>query len=192
MEAVAKVDPTFAITTIVNDAGEVVDLFCGDWVTSHRAACDAYASGHTIKIPEKRDIVVASCSGFPHDINMIQAHKTLDAAARACNDRGTIVLFAECSNGIGRDDFLNWFAAADSREIAANLCKKYQVNGQTAWNLLRIAERFDIRIFTRLETSQVEKMRLTKVNDANALPNVDDGQKDGYILASGAKFAILE
>ena len=105
MEAVAKINPVFAMTTVVNDAGAVVDLFCGNWITSHRAACDAYATEHTIKIAEKRDLVIASCGGFPHDINMIQAHKTLDAAARACKRGGTIILLAECADGLGRDNF---------------------------------------------------------------------------------------
>ena len=77
MEAVAKVNPAFAISTIVNDRGEAVDLYCGNWKTSHRASCDAYASDHTVHIAEKRDLVIVSGGGFPHDINIIQAHKAL-------------------------------------------------------------------------------------------------------------------
>ena len=61
MEAVSLVSPAFAINTITNEAGEAVDLFCGDWVTSHRAACDAYAAEHTVHIAERRDFVIASC-----------------------------------------------------------------------------------------------------------------------------------
>ncbi len=187
MEAVAKIDPAFAITTVVNDASEVTDLFCGNWITSHRAACDAYADEHTIKIAEKRDFIIASCGGFPHDINIVQAHKTLDAAARACSDGGTIVLLAECSDGLGHDFFLNWFDAASSDEMAANLCKKYQVNGQTAWSLLKKAERFNIKIVTGLENSQTDKMRLVKTSDPNSLISATD---KGYILPFGAKFHL--
>ncbi len=192
VDAVAKVDPAFAITTVVNEAGGVVDLFCGNWVTSHRAACEAFAADHAIKIAEKRDLVIASCGGFPHDINMIQAHKTLNAAARACNDGGTIVLLAECADGLGRDDFLNWFEAGDSNELAANLCKKYQVNGQTAWSLLRKAERFDVKIITDLDIAQTEKMRLMKINRADASSIVSHGSTSAYIFPHGAKFAVSE
>ena len=190
MEAVAKINPVFAMTTVVNDAGAVVDLFCGNWITSHRAACDAYATEHTIKIAEKRDLVIASCGGFPHDINMIQAHKTLDAAARACKRGGTIILLAECADGLGRDDFLNWFEAKTSKELALNLCKKYQVNGQTAWSLLRKAERFDVRIVTGLEKAQTAKMRLAK-SDKSDISSISRAKSSpGYIIPDGAKFAI--
>ncbi len=187
MEAVAMVDTAFAITTVVDDAGEIVDLFCGNWKTSHRAACDAYAAEHTIKFKEKRDLVIASCNGFPHDINIVQAHKTLDAASRACSDGGTIVLLAECADGLGRDDFLNWFDAADSSDLAANLCKKYQVNGQTAWSLLKKAERFNIQIVTGLEKSQTDKMRLVKITDPASVISTAD---KGYILPFGGKFQV--
>ncbi|HEX3102571.1 MAG TPA: hypothetical protein VHQ01_12295, partial [Pyrinomonadaceae bacterium] len=140
----------------------------------------------------KRDLVIASCGGFPHDINMIQAHKTLDAVARACNDGGTILLLAECADGLGRPDFLTWFEAADSGELAVNLCKKYQVNGQTAWSLLRKAERFEVKIVTDLDGMQTEKMRLAKINEADVSSIASNGSTSAYIFPNGAKFAVSE
>lgn len=185
MEVVGKINPSFAISTIVNDAGEAVDLFCGDWTTSHRVACDKYAADHTITIPEKRELVIASCGGFPHDINMIQAHKTLETASRACAGGGTIVLLAECADGLGRKDFLDWFDAENSAALAEKLCAAYQVNGQTAWSLLKKAERFDIRIVTALDNEVPGKMKLKKTGDLDGLPDVS-----GYIVPFGAKFLI--
>src|SRR5690349_20802664 len=70
VEAASFARPAFAVTTIVDDRGEAVDLYCGDWVDSHRAACDAYAAGNTIPISEKRELIVVSCGGWPHDINL--------------------------------------------------------------------------------------------------------------------------
>jgi nickel-dependent lactate racemase len=185
MEGTALVNPSFAINTIVSDAGEAVDLFCGDWKASHRAACEAYAAKHTTQIREKRPFVIASCGGYPHDINMIQAHKTLEAASHACTEGGTIILLAECEDGLGRSDFLEWFAVADSDALAANLCERYQVNGQTAWSLLKKAEKFDVRILTSLDEERTRKMRMTKIED---LPEVVADK--AYILPSGARQRI--
>jgi nickel-dependent lactate racemase len=192
METVGKLPPHFAVNTIVNDAGEAVDLFCGDWKNSHERACELYAARHTIEIAEKRDLVIASCGGSPHDINLIQAHKAVETAARACADGGAIILLAECSEGLGRTDFLDWFAAENSQRLAEKLCESYQVNGQTAWNLLRRAERFDIQIVTSLSENETRPMRLRKARDFEAaLTKVDSGKK-GYILPSGAKFLITD
>ncbi len=190
MEVAAKLPPLFAVNTIVNENGEAIDLFGGDWISSHRAACEFYASEHTIKITEKRDLVVVSCGGYPHDINLIQANKALDTASRACSDGGTIVFLAECADGLGRKDFLLWFEAQNSQNLADKLCESYQVNGQTAWNLLRKAERFNIQIVTSLDESETRLMRLYKARDlARTLSEIDENTK-GYILSFGAKFLI--
>lgn len=190
IEAVSKRPPSFAIDSIVNDVGELVDLYCGDWQTSHLAACHAYAATHNVKIHEKRDLVIVSCGGYPHDINMIQAHKALDSASRACVDGGTIVLLAECRDGLGRADFLEWFAAADSHELASRLCKKYQVNGQTAWSLLEKAERFEIRVITDLDEEVTSKLRLRKTSLADAVNIMKRNTNSMYIIPSGAKVAV--
>jgi nickel-dependent lactate racemase len=190
VEVTRKLPPIFSVNTVTNDKGEAVDLFCGDWISAHRQACEAYASQHTIEISEKRSLVIASCGGFPHDINMIQAHKALDAAANICSDSGTIIFLAECSEGLGRQDFLTWFDAENSSALAEKLCENYQVNGQTAWNLLRKAERFNIQILTALPESETRPMRLQKARDSNEILSKIDKLAKGYILPFGAKSSI--
>lgn len=188
MEAASHAPPTFAINTIVDDDGNAVEIYSGDWIESHTAACDAYAARHTVTISEKRDLVVVSCGGYPFDINMIQAHKALDAAARACNAGGTILFLAQCREGLGRDDFLNWFDAEDSAALAELLCSKYQVNGQTAWSLLQKAERFAVKIQTTLSQPVVEKLRLDRIDDLSAMGHGKG--PSGYIIPNGAKVLI--
>lgn len=190
VEAAAFVPPSLAINTITNDDGTIADLFCGDWLTSHRVACDAYAGQHTVLISEKRDIAIVSCGGYPHDVNMIQAHKALEAASNACNDGGIIVLLAECTDGLGRDDFMNWFDAASSNTLARKLCEKYQVNGQTAWSLLKKAERFDVKICTELDNTTIEKMRLKKIERHDLTELTQNKNARGYVMPQGAKFKI--
>jgi lactate racemase len=188
MEVTAKINPSFSINTIVNDKGEAVELFSGDWISAHRAGCDFYAANHTIEITEKRDLVIVSCGGFPHDINLIQAHKALETAAQTCNDGGTIIFLAECSDGLGRNDFLKWFEAETSEQLAETLCKNYQVNGQTAWSLLKKAERFNIKIITTLPENETRRMRLQTASDLDEI--LSDKKTKGYILPFGAKFLI--
>lgn len=177
------VSPAFGINTIVAPQKRAVKLFCGDWRRAHRVACDYYLDHNSVPIAAKRDIVVVSCGGFAYDINLIQAHKALDMASYACKDGGTIVLLAECSDGLGRTDFLKWFEAADSRALATRLRSEYEVNGQTAWSLLAKAERYRICLLSQLPDEQVKQMRLTPVRSlAEAMG--DDG--DGFIMPRGA------
>jgi nickel-dependent lactate racemase len=181
----SMVAPAFSINTIVNEQKQATRLYCGDWQVAHRTACDYYLDHYSVPVPSKRDVVIVSSGGFPHDINMIQAHKALDMAAHACNDGGTIILLAECSDGLGRPDFLKWFAESDSRALAARLVNGYEVNGQTAWALLTKAERYRVCLLSELPHEDVRRMRMVPVRTIEeALEQA--GSEDGFIMPRGA------
>ncbi len=185
--AASLVSPAFGINTIIDPRKRAVKLFCGDWRLAHRAACDYYLEHNSVSIGAKRDVVIVSCGGFPYDINLIQAHKALDMASYACRDGGTIVLLAECSDGLGRPDFLKWFEAADSRALAARLRGEYEVNGQTAWALLSKAERYRVCLISQLPESDVKQMRMTPVRSiTEALDRTGGDAGNGFIMPRGA------
>ncbi|HJU92523.1 MAG TPA: nickel-dependent lactate racemase [Pyrinomonadaceae bacterium] len=184
----ALIAPAFSVNTIVDESKRAVKVFCGDWRLAHRAGCEYYLDQHSVEIPARLDVVIVSCGGFPHDINLIQAHKALDMAALACNDGGTIVLLAECSDGLGRPDFLKWFDATDSRALEARLVNGYEVNGQTAWALLTKAERYRVCLISELPNDDVKRMRMVPVRTiSEALEGAESG--NGFIMPRGA--AIL-
>ena len=184
----AEVAPSFLINTVVDEAGRVVRLYAGDWRVAHRLACAEFADAHTIPIEGKRAVVVAGCGGRPYDINLIQAHKALDMAAHACADGGDIILVAECAEGTGRADFLQWFDAADSRALAERLREDYAVNGQTAWALMTKAERFRVHLVSALPDEQVRRMRMHPARTVEEALSKIGGAAEGYVLPRGAHF----
>lgn len=185
----AKINPSFLINTVVDKSGRAVQVYAGDWRAAHRAGCVEYAREHSIKIDAKRAVVVASCGGAPFDINLIQAHKTLETAAQACTAGGTIVLVAECAEGLGRPDFLKWFDCADSRALAESLRTHYEVNGQTAWALLTKAEAFKVYLVSGLPDEDVRQMRFIPARTIDdALAQAGAPHEAGYILPRGSSF----
>jgi nickel-dependent lactate racemase len=184
----AECAPSFLVNTVTDERGQVVRVYAGDWRAAHRRACAEYADSHSVKIPERRALVVASAGGSPFDINLIQAHKALEMASYACAEGGDIILAAECADGLGRADFLKWFEAADSRALEARLREAYEVNGQTAWSLLTKAERFRVQLISSLPDEDVRLMRMTPartVEEALARVRMDAG---GYVMPRGAAF----
>lgn len=182
----ATIDPAFSINAIVNESGKVEKLFAGNWRATHLRACEDYLASHSMRIAEKRDIVIVSCGGSPYDINLIQAHKALDMAAHACADGGTIVFLAECPDGLGRADFMKWFESEDSRALESRLLKAYEVNGQTAWALLTKTERFDVRIITNLSGEETQRMRMKTASSIDEALTDTAANAKGYIMPRGA------
>ncbi len=190
VEVVDRIDPAFCVSTFTSQNGQATGVFAGNWKSSHRFACDQYLLENSVEIAEKREVVIVSCGGSPSDINMIQAHKAFEMASRACLPGGKIIWLAECGDGLGRSDFLKWFEAANSEDLAEKLCAGYQVNGQTAWSLLKKAELFDTEIISLLPESATRPMRLHKAESlADAVSRIPGGAS-GYILPYGSKSLI--
>lgn len=185
VEVASRRAPDFAVNSIVDHRGEITDLFCGDWIESHERACSVYAERNSVSVDARRDVVVVSCGGSPHDINVIQAHKALDSAAAVCREGGRIVLIAECADGLGRKDFLEWFDAGDSKAMAERLGESYQVNGQTAWALREKTERFDVRIVTGLDAPTVSRMGMHKETSLQATLEDLAPAATGYLMPFG-------
>ena len=182
----AMVKPSFAINGVVDERGRAVAIYAGDWRAAHRTGCQEYFANHSTSIETKRELVIVSCGGFPYDINLIQAHKALDMAAHACVDGGTIILLAECRDGLGRPDFLKWFAEKDSRALALRLRDAYEVNGQTAWSLFTKAERYRIHVVSKLPDEEVRRMRMIPAHSLSDVVDSLGRGVEGFIMPRGA------
>ncbi|HEY0379003.1 MAG TPA: nickel-dependent lactate racemase [Pyrinomonadaceae bacterium] len=177
-----EVAPSFLVNAVTDERGRAVRVYAGDWRSAHRRGCEEYLAEHSVEIEERRALVVASCGGWPWDINLIQAHKSLEMAAHACREGGDIVLLAECGDGLGRADFLKWFEAADSRALETTLRERYEVNGQTAWSLLVKAEKYRVHLISSLADEDVRRMCMTPARTVDeALARVDQNVQ-GYLM----------
>jgi len=191
IEAVSVRPPDFTVNSIVNEAGEIVDLVCGHWIAAHEEACSRYAASHTVTVEERRDLIIVSCGGFPHDINMIQAHKAIETAAAVCEDGGQIILLAECRDGFGRADFLKWFDYPSPQDLAQTLCSNYEVNGQTAWSLFEKTRRFNVSALCEMGESELRRVGITKLDHKGTISEIIRRANTGYVLPSGAKVRVV-
>jgi nickel-dependent lactate racemase len=164
-EACAMLEPLFILNTVLAPDKSLLAAFAGDWREAHAAGCSYYAKEFSFAIGAKSDLVVVSCGGFPKDINLIQAHKSMEYAAQALKDGGVMILLAECRDGYGNATFFDWFRFAGLDDFEAALRKHYEINGQTAYSLLQKALRFRIILVSRLPHEEVRTMGLTPADD---------------------------
>ncbi len=158
VEGCAMARPAFILNTVLAADKRIIAAFAGDWRDSHEAGCSFYRERFTYPVAEKGDMVVASCGGFPKDINLIQAHKSMEYASQAIKDNGVMILLAECRDGFGNATFFNWFRYRQLDEFEAALRAHYEINGQTAYSLRQKALRFRIILVSEFPHQQVEEM----------------------------------
>lgn len=187
----AMIEPCFSVNSVVDERGRTVRIHAGEWRAAHRAGCVEYLANHSARISSQRELIIVSCGGYPYDINLVQAHKSLDMAAHACKDGGTIVLLAECRDGLGHPTFLKWFKERDSRALEARLRAAYEVNGQTAWSLLTKAERYRIHLVSNLPDEEVRRLRMIPARSLTEVLDSIADKPEGYIMQRGAALLPL-
>ena len=123
---VAGLDETFGIAALWGGRGTGPLLRAAGWLRRMQV----------VPLDRRYPYAVISCGGAPKDINLIQAHKSLEFAHRAVKPGGVILFVAACPQGAGSTQFLPWFRFAGKgggeAQWRKELLQNYQVNGQTA------------------------------------------------------------
>ncbi len=171
LEFIAAVPvPIFNISILPAPGNGFLDITAGDIRETHNQSVTVLRSNFECRRASDLDTVIASCGGYPYDIDMIQSHKGLDAAFRAAGQGGTIALFTECSNGMGHDDFFPWFSADGLGPMTERLNRDYRIYGQTACAVREKAEKSTIYIRSELTDSQVKAMGMKPFHNITDLP----------------------
>jgi nickel-dependent lactate racemase len=99
-EAAAMVRPDFLLNVTLNRDQEVTRSFAGDVAKAYEAGTAFVKATAMVKVDSLFDIVLTSNSGSPLDLNLYQSVKGMSAAARITRPGGSIIIAAECWDGI--------------------------------------------------------------------------------------------
>ncbi len=99
-QAASLAPPSFLLNLALNKDKKITAVFAGDFHKAYEGGCDYVRKNATVAADKSYDIVVTSNSGYPLDINLYQAVKSMSVAARVVAKGGSIVVVAECRDGI--------------------------------------------------------------------------------------------
>ncbi|OGS50102.1 MAG: hypothetical protein A3K65_01435 [Euryarchaeota archaeon RBG_16_68_12] len=95
----------YAVVCVLNPRYEVVALEGGEILTLHRRLRAALDKVYVAEIPRLADVAIVSARHL--GINVYQAGKAINAAARAVRPGGTVVCLAPSPDGFGNEEFRN-------------------------------------------------------------------------------------
>jgi lactate racemase len=140
----------FIINVVLDSKKEIVAVVAGDLIEAHRKGVKAVDSMYKVPV-EPADAVVVSCGGFPKDINLYQATKSLENATSAVKRGGSIILVAECAEGIGNKVYECWNSECGAPEDAVKRFKNcFEFGGHKAAIVGRAAKEFKLYLVSKL------------------------------------------
>lgn len=120
-----KIGIDFIVNVVLNSKKEVVKAVAGHYIDAHRVGVEAARNALQVKLNQPADLVIAGGGGFPKDVNLYQAQKALLHAAIAVKEGGTIILAAQCKEGVGEERFTDTMKLSKTpEEIMDNFSKQ--------------------------------------------------------------------
>ena len=165
---------------ILDSHGNLCDLLIGHEKNDFLHACARH--GENCETPaEKFHTVVASCGGYPKDINFIQSHKAIHNAAMFVEDEGLLLIYAECREGIGSKTFLPWFKKGSFEASFKELSCSYEGNGGTALAMMTKLKRIRIGMITQIDEVTCELIGVERWNQIQVCDYLAGLQKNDSI-----------
>jgi nickel-dependent lactate racemase len=196
LEGCRMFGPDFLLNVVLSPAGEWVRVVAGHYDLAHRAGCETVDRMCRIQIDQPYDLVLASAGGFPLDIDLRQAHKGMENAARALRTGAVLVYFSECPDGTGSAAIEEWVEKfSDANQMERELRSGFVVGAHKAYWLARLSERVKILLVSELPEALVRKCHLHPTIDpqhalAQELERLGAGGRIAYIPHAGITLPV--
>jgi nickel-dependent lactate racemase len=162
MEEAAKIfGLDFILNVVLDSKKEIVSAVAGDFIEAHRKGTEVVDSMYKVPV-EPADAVIVSCGGFPKDVNLFQANKALDNATQSVKEGGSIILVAECAEGIGNQVYECWNRECRSPDDAIERFKNcFEFGGHKSAIVAKIAKKFKLYLISKLSEEQTRSAFFT-------------------------------
>ncbi len=165
IEIARLVGVDFTINVCINEEHKIVKIAAGDIEKVHKYLVNYQLKYVFKEIKEPFDIVVCGNGGYPLDINLYQAVKSMALGEMAVKEKGTIISVNECADGIGigQDKFKELlFSGLTPNEIYKKILNK-EIIVPDQWEiqiLTRILMKADIYIVSELKKEEIGNIGL--------------------------------
>lgn len=165
-EAAQKAGVAFILNVIQDDRKQLVSVVCGDLIQAFYKGVEIADKVYKVFVREKADVVIASGGGYPKDLNLYQSQKLVNNAFEITRKGGTIVVLAECRDGVSQPVFERWMKSHSCvDEIACKKEEDIEVEGHRAYASARMMQQAEVVMLTKMCKEELEPLHFTYKKD---------------------------
>lgn len=173
MEAAEFAAPLFLLNITMNRDKKITGVFAGDLRQAHQEGCAMAKKTAMVGLDKPFDVVLTSNAGYPLDLNIYQAVKGMSAAERVVREGGTIILAAECWDGIpAGSDYETILTSVNSVPDLMGFIKAHESDLKDTWQVFfqaMIQMKAEVYLYSDLDPQTVQRTHLKPVEDMNQL-----------------------
>ncbi len=162
-EIALKVGADFVVNVCIDDKHRITKVAAGDLQKVHQHLVQYQLEKGFKEIAEPFDIVVCGNGGYPLDINLYQAVKSMAIGEMAVKQGGTIISVNECEDGLGHERFKNLLFSGTTPEMIHSKILNHEINVPDQWEvqiLTRILKKAQIYLISSLDETEIGNIGL--------------------------------
>lgn len=165
MEIAQKVGVDFLVNVCINEDHKITIIGSGDYIKAHERLIENQLNKVFKKIDKPYDIVICGNGGYPLDLNLYQAVKSMAIGEMGVKKGGTIISVNELSDGIGvgQDNFKELiFSGMNPSEIYKKVLNK-EIEVPDLWEIMilaRVLMKSEIYVVSELEKKDLGNIGL--------------------------------
>jgi len=163
MEAARIAGIDFAVNVPVGPGGASMGVFAGAFEESWGKAITALGGDYEVKADTLADITVVSAGGEGHDFNLYKASWALENAARVTKRNGSVIMLAECREGLGADAFTKLSKVTEASEFE----RRYTTGAEALQMMRRGMGGLRVILVSALPSYLVESLGFESARTAN-------------------------
>ena len=149
----------FMLDVLLDRDQRIVEVFSGDLMSAHAAACVAAKQLAMAPVEREFDVVVTTNSGFPLDQNLYQSVKGMTAGAAVIKPGGTLICAAECRDGF--PDHGSYREVLASQPSPAALLREIEVRETT------VPDQWQVQVQARVQEKARVVMHTATLSEAD-------------------------
>jgi nickel-dependent lactate racemase len=139
--AIAKMcRPDVILDVTLDEDNRITGIFAGDLEQAWMEGAQFAAKHVKAEIAQTADIVVTTCAGAPLDATYYQAVKGMVGAMPAVKPGGTIIIAAECAEGLGSPDFADLLLNTKDLDVFVRHISQPGVFVREEWEVEELAK----------------------------------------------------
>ena len=186
-QAAGMVKNLFVMTLVMNTDMQLAEIYAGHYMSSWLKACEAVDRIYRVEVPEKADVIVASCGGYPKDMSLYQGTKTIDNIETGLKRGGTLILLIEARDGGGPAEYFDWNTYLQDGTMEKRLREHFTIPGYIFLLNCEQAHRYNIMMLSSVPQELVAPMGLRSYQSvAQLMADADLEGKRIYVIENGS------
>ena len=182
VEATRMLAPAFLVNVALNRDREIIGVFAGGIEEAHRVGTEFVKQHAMVPVERPFDVVITSNAGYPLDLNLYQSVKGMSAASQIVKPGGSIIIAAECWDGIPAEgEFGRMLTEVSNPDALLNMVHQPGYRRQDMWQAqihALILKQVDVYLFS--ENLSEEEIRSAYLRPCPSITSLIEDLKMRY------------